>query len=159
MAPQASKTSRTPRGAQKWILDELRSLKAGEQLATQAIAKRISKARGKTFHANSVYNALRNLAKRGEIVAVRKGHDKLYAIGQAIRRPRGRPPGSKNRGAAAPMAASAMPAVEASAAPAGPAMPHKLALGEILVLRVRDGTMVTATNLHGKIVIERHPLP
>jgi len=38
-------------------------------------------------------------------------------------------------------------------------LPHKLALGEILVFPVRDGHVLAATNLHGRLVFERHPLP
>ncbi|HZY70868.1 MAG TPA: hypothetical protein VFF67_07840 [Thermoplasmata archaeon] len=38
-------------------------------------------------------------------------------------------------------------------------LPHKLALGEILVLSVTEGEVLTATNLHGRLLLERHPLP
>ena len=37
-------------------------------------------------------------------------------------------------------------------------LPHKLALGEILVLSVSNGHVLAATNLHGRLVFERHPL-
>jgi len=36
--------------------------------------------------------------------------------------------------------------------------PHKLAVGEILLLGVQDGHVVSATNVHGKLVVERHPI-
>jgi hypothetical protein len=38
-------------------------------------------------------------------------------------------------------------------------LPHKLALGEILVLSIGNGQVLTATNLHGRLALERHPLP
>jgi hypothetical protein len=41
----------------------------------------------------------------------------------------------------------------------GTMLPHKLALGEILVLSIGNGQVLTATNLHGRLSLERHPLP
>jgi hypothetical protein len=38
-------------------------------------------------------------------------------------------------------------------------LPHKLAPGEILVLSIGSGNVLTATNLHGRLALERHPLP
>jgi len=38
-------------------------------------------------------------------------------------------------------------------------LPHKLALGEILVFPVRDGHVLATTNLHGRLVFERHKVP
>lgn len=99
---------------------------------------------------NSVYNALRILARRGTIDMVREGRQKFYQIAGAVRRKPGRPPGSKS-----------VPAIPpgVSADTSLPALPHKLALGEILVLSVSDGGILTATNQHGRLVVERHPVP
>lgn len=38
-------------------------------------------------------------------------------------------------------------------------VPHKLAVGEALVLHVGETHVETATNVHGKIVLERHRRP
>jgi hypothetical protein len=162
MSPKRLKTARRSGGAQQWILAELRTLGISDKLSTSQIAKRVAKLRGKRFHPNSVYNALRILARRGEIIAVRRGHQKAYQIrGGAAASPRtasgsGRggarqTPGGWRRSFA--RATTAGTVVETTVPP------HKLALGEILVLRIRDGYVLTATNLHGRLALERHPLP
>jgi len=149
MPGKRSKAARKLRGAQKWIVAELDGLKPGARLSTSDIAKRISKSRQKKFHKNSVYNALRLLVQRGRLVVHREGREKTYQL-----------PGS---GAAleTPMAATSpvVADVVASAPLATTALPHKLGLGEILVLRVEGRDVVTATNLHGRLVFERHRAP
>lgn len=149
MSPKSAKASRKLRGAQKWIVTELRSLGPSVRLSTSQIAKRISRARGKAFHKNSVYNALRILVKSGHVTMVRSGHEKQYQASSGA-----------GAAAAAPAArAPAMAATTAAVPSAGGMLPHKLALGEILVVSVEGGQVVTATNLHGRLVLERHPLP
>lgn len=152
MAARRRKSRSEPRGAQKWILAELRSLGSGARLATSDIAKRIAKASQRKFHPNSVYHALRLLVRRGAIVATRSGHEKMYRISgptRAVTR------GTSRSVAATPVPASPDPGTSTPAA----VLPHKLALGEILVLSVTEGEVLTATNLHGRLVLERHPLP
>jgi hypothetical protein len=151
MAPKRTKASKQPRGAQKWVLAELRALNPGARLSTSQIAKRIGKARQKTFHKNSVYNALRLLVGRGAIDVVRSGRQKTYSAAAS--------------GSSAPSPSSAGGRVAAPIAESpelGPVLshfPHKLALGEILVLSIGSGEVLTATNLHGRLVLERHPVP
>jgi hypothetical protein len=149
MSPKRGKSTRKPRGAQKWILAELRSLGAGAQLSTSQLAKRIEASSKKSFHKNSVYNALRILVRNGAIRVAREGHEKMYRIGSAVR-------SVKARLTPAVEMPTVTPVVE-TLLPSG-TLPHKLALGEILVLSVNDGIVTTATNLHGKLVVERHPL-
>lgn len=162
MAPKRASAGRKLRGAQKWIVAELRGIPKGATLATANIASRIAKASGKKFHQNSVYNALRALVRRGEVVVTRKGVQKLYRIRDAVR------PGPKPAASASAPMAPVPTETAAASAPAGAMMgsssapstfPHKLALGEVLVLEVASDGVVTATNLHGKVVIEKHPLP
>ena len=158
MAPKAAKAVRKLRGAQKWIHAELTKLGSGARLATADIAKAIPKASGKTFHKNSIYNALRVMVKRGILGVKRQGREKYYYLASVTRAAVGRPRGSSGSPAsAAPSTGSVSVAPASSGATA--AAPHKLALGEILIIRVAAGKVVTATNLHGKIVIEQHPLP
>lgn len=142
-----------PRGVQKWILAELRSLGPGARLATSDIAKRIAKASQRTFHPNSVYHALQLLVRRGAIAATRSGHEKEYRISGSPR-----PVGNQLRRAVAVKTPAPVPPGPTPGAPMA-VLPHKLALGEILVLSVTDGGVLTATNLHGRLVLERHPLP
>ncbi|MCI4325579.1 MAG: hypothetical protein L3K00_06840 [Thermoplasmata archaeon] len=149
MPSKTTRAARKLRGAQKWILDELRAVGPSVRLSTSQIAKKVSKARGKTFHKNSVYNALRILVRRGSISVVRDGHEKLYqasATGTA-----GAVAPTARTEATRPVASVEMPSVDS--------FPHKLALGEILVVGIDGGQLVTATNLHGRLVLERHPLP
>lgn len=136
--------------AQEWILMELRALRPGARLSTSDIAKRISRASRKTFHKNSVYNALRLLVRRGIIAMVQKGRQKMYHVTDTPRSAVPNAPAPNARRSARSNAG-----VDDSDA----ALPHKLALGEILVVRIRDGHLVTATNLHGRLTVERHPLP
>jgi hypothetical protein len=105
MPPRRSRGWRQPRGAQKWVLAELRALKPGDRLSTSQIAKRVRKAAQKSFHPNSLYNALRIPVRRGAIDSERDGHEKLY-----------RAPGPERaREKAGSLARSAAPV-----APAGP---------------------------------------
>jgi hypothetical protein len=162
MSPKRAKTSRKPRGAQKWILAELRSIDSGTTLSTSQIAKRIAKSSGRKYHMMSVYGALRILVGRGDIRAKRDGQEKAYWV-------QGASGGDSER---SPRAAetSAMPTPPAPSSnkfqPTSPdlgvqasMLPHKLALGEILVLRIEGNQVLTATNVHGRVAIERHPLP
>ena len=153
MSPKQSKASRKIRGAQKWILDELRTLRPSVRLSTSEIAKKISKTRGKSFHKNSIYNALRILVQRGHVVVVRDGHEKFYqASGAAMTSPSTGDSGSR-------IIARTSPSMSASSDVPTGMLPHKLALGEILVIGIDGREVITATNLHGRLVLERHPVP
>jgi hypothetical protein len=152
---------RAPRGVQKWILSVLREAGPLGKLSTAKIAKRIAKSSGKRYHPNSVYTALRILTSRGAIKASRKGNEKSYAIAGWSQAPIAR----SDVEPTGPSGADLPEIVEASAPALSPesirlaaGLPHKLALGEILVFPVRDGHVLSATNLHGKLVFERHLL-
>jgi hypothetical protein len=140
--------SQPPRGATQWTLEVLRAEHPGGRLSTSKIAKRIGKLSNKSFHKNSIYNALRILVRRGELSMVRRGRQKMYQLRQSVaavkKRTTGRP---------TPRASSA------ESAPVPSMLPHKLGLGEILVIQIGPREVVTATNLHGKLTLERHPLP
>jgi hypothetical protein len=161
MSPKRAKRSKEPRGAQKWILAELRSLGPSATLSTSKIAKRIAKSSGNKFHKNSVYLALRELAARGDIKATRVGLEKMYHVAK----------GPESGATHSPLAREAArvetpPQADRALQPTAPdygvqaaTLPHKLALGEILVLSIGNGHVLTATNLHGRLALERHPLP
>src|SRR5271169_6596831 len=103
MSPKRAKTSRKPRGAQKWILAELRSIDSGTTLSTSQIAKRIAKSSGKKYHKMSVYGALRLLVGRGDIKAKRDGQEKAYWV-----------PGASGGESSATPRASETPAMQTS---------------------------------------------
>jgi hypothetical protein len=161
MSPKRAKMSKEPRGAQKWILAELRLLSPPATLSTSEVAKRIAKSSGKMFHKNSVYLALRELAARGDIKVTRVGLEKTYRIAKDLGSSANqRPPASK----AAKVGVSPDGDRRTTPTPSDPGvlaemLPHKLALGEILVLSIDNGQVLTATNLHGRLALERHPIP
>ena len=161
MSPKRAKTSKEPRGAQKWILAELRSLGPSASLSTSKIAKRIAKSSGKKFHQNSVYLALRQLAGRGDVKATRVGLEKTYRIAMDLGRGSTQPqrPIEAAKVEPAPEGDAPMPPTPSDARVLAAMLPHKLALGEILVLSIGNGHVLTATNLHGRLALERHPLP
>jgi hypothetical protein len=149
MSPKSAKATRKLRGAQKWILDELRAVGPAARLSTSQLAKKISKARGKAFHKNSVYNALRILVRRGQVTMVRDGHEKRYQ--------------TSDGGRSAPSVPTARNASVAPASAGAGAretmLPHKLGLGEILIVGIDGDQVIAATNLHGRLVLEKYPIP
>ncbi len=147
MPTQRSKSTSRPRtrGAQQWIVQTLRALPAGARLSTARLATKIATSSGRRFHENSIYNALRALVRNDVIGMTRAGREKLYYVKDTVTRRR---PGAS---------ADASPAAP-SIAPAATALPHRLGLGDILVLRLDHGILLTATNLHGKLVFEHHKI-
>ncbi|HZY71173.1 MAG TPA: hypothetical protein VFF67_09395 [Thermoplasmata archaeon] len=125
-------------------------------MATAQIAKRVGKSSRKNFHRNSIYNALRILVRRGTLQVTRKGHEKLYRVGggaPAVAATSGPAPVRSSAPRAPRKTAAATSAAPTSAA-AG-SLPHRLGLGDILVLEVGERYVLTATNLHGKLIVER----
>jgi hypothetical protein len=161
MSPKPAKKSKEPRGAKKWILAELRSLGPSASLSTSKLVKRIAKSSGKKFHQNSVYLALRQLVGRGDIKATRVGLEKTYRIAMDLgsSSKRSSPASEGSRVEATPEVDRPMPPTRSDPGVGAAMLPHKLALGEILVLSFGNGHVLTATNLHGRLALERHPLP
>ena len=131
-------------------------------VSTAKLTKRVAKSSGKRYHQNSIYVALRILTSQGAIKATRKGVGKSYALAGWSQAPITR----SDVEVAAPthadrseIAAANGHALSPESIRLGAGLPHKLALGEILVFPVRDGRVLAATNLHGRLVFERHPLP
>jgi hypothetical protein len=162
MARQHGKTAREATGVQKWIVAELRGAGPTGSLSTAKLWKRIAKSSGKRYHPNSVYTALRILTSQGAIKATRKGTEKYYAIAGWGQAPIARSEVEPEVLTGADLPEIAMPSASETSLDsirevAG--LPHKLALGEILVFPARDGQVLAATNLHGRLVFERHVLP
>ena len=134
-------------------MPSFRSLGSGARLSTSQIAKRISKARGKKYHRNSIYNALRHLVHKGDLLMTKSGREKLYRIG------------SGGTARSAPAARSATPAkavavrAETVSMPAEGTTAHVLAVDEILVIRSTDRHVVSATNRRGRLVLKKHAVP
>ena len=150
MPRRRTRAIRAPRGAQKWILNEFGSESPGKRLSTSQITRRIEKASRKSFHKNSVYKALRLLVNRRALSVVKSGREKLYQVLGTFQ--------SAGTAAVSSVKRKAR-AVSRAARPTTAMLPHKLGLGEMLVLSVGARDVLTATNLHGRMVLERHPLP
>jgi hypothetical protein len=148
--PKGVAGAREPRGAQRWILAELRELKPGAQLSTARIAKRIRQSTGKTYHKNSVYLALRLLVHRGDLHVTRVGNQKLYRIATPARSASRMSQGS---GGSPPELSASVPPPHATP------VHHKLGVGEILVFHIGDWELHSATNYRGRLVLKKHHLP
>jgi DNA-binding PadR family transcriptional regulator len=159
----AVKTKRRP--LRQWITDVL-----GETgpLTTTKLRKKVAEKSGAKYHMNSMYLALRSLKKSGAISATRKGRQRFYALGRAVeaaavkaeRRVVARVEAVKvGRPKAVPAAVVAAAPAAASAPAMVQSFPHRLAMGEIAIVAVEDGTLLSATNVHGELVLKRHPLP
>ena len=154
--------SRTSRGVQQWILAVLREAGPTTTLSTAKIAKRIAKSSEKRYHPNSVYTALRTLASQGAITATRAGNKKSYSISRGLREARSRPQVEPAPAPPDVVPGHAFPTEHASSPESirlAAGLPHKLAPGEILIFPIRDGHVLVATNLHGRLVFERHVVP
>jgi hypothetical protein len=162
MPRKGATASRNPRGVQKWILAELREAGPSGNLSTAKLRKRIAKSSGKRYHQNSVYNALRILTGQGAIKLTRKGNQKSYAIAGWNQAPITRSEVEPEVLTGADMPETAVVdahAVSSESIRLAAGLPHKLAPLEILVFPIRDGHVLVATNLHGRLVFERYRLP
>jgi hypothetical protein len=162
MSPQRLKAPRNARGAQQWILSELRSIGSRTSLSTAQVAERISRSSGRKFHVASVYLALRTLEDRGDIKSERLGRNKVFRVTDAAyARESASPPKTKTSGnlRSARALPIAMPQAVQDFGERASNLAHKLALGEILVLEIEDRQVLTATNLHGRLSLDRHAFP
>ena len=172
MPPKKSGTPTKRRPLREWITDVLRE---SGPLTTTKLRKKVGEKTGAKYHMNSMYLALRSLKKNGAVSATRKGRQRFYALGRKVEvaaqkakvdivavaqraeqkvARRGRPP---KLAAPTPSAAPSPSLVPGTAAPA--ALPHRLAMGEIAIVDVDKDTVLSAANVHGELVLKRHPVP
>ncbi len=127
-------------------------------MLTSEIKSTIAKLRGSRIPDFSVYSALRTMLRRKMVSARRQGREfRFWLAGStpSAPSPKSNPAPSASPGAAV-VAAPAAPTTPA--APAGPVV-HKIAPGEAVILHVGTSHVETATNVHGKVVLERHRRP
>lgn len=154
MAPRRKGEVRQRHGTRRLILNVFAEAGASSSLATAAISEKVSRAAGKMIPDFSIYSALRTLVRRKELRVTREGRENLYSI--AVRR--SQPP----RAAAPSLPVGLGPeraTRSASPAPPAPTAPtplHKLAIGEALILNVGEDHLEVVTNVHGKLIVERH---
>jgi hypothetical protein len=140
---------RTRHDPRSWILKAMQGVESEGGLLTSQIQKRIRSLKGSSIPPYSIYQGLRTLYKRRQVLRERKGREYTFRL-----------PGSK------PPMPSATTVVEVVPAPApvpdsGPQghLPHKLAPGDSTILAIGKTHVETATNVHGKLVLERHKRP
>ena len=160
MPKQPAKGPRARHGTRKLILKVFGETGASSSLTTSAIVERVSKEAGTKIPDFSVYSALRTLVRRKVLKAKRVGHEKAYTFlgsKSTARAPKALPPPTpvkSNR--PEPASALVTPEVSPSAVPST-GIPHKLAVGEALILHVGEEHVEAVTNVHGRLVVERHP--
>lgn len=109
----------------------------------------VAKASGKSIPEYSVRNALRTLVRRKLLQPRRKGREISYTLLSA----------SPSRSPASARMEPEIIAVAEEIETATPAGPHKLAVGEALILAVGEAHVESVTNVHGKLIVEHHPRP
>jgi DNA-binding PadR family transcriptional regulator len=158
MSPDSRDPNAKRRPLKEWITDALRE---GGPLTTTKLRKKVAELSGAKYHMNSMYLALRSLKKNGAVAATRKGRQRFYAIGRKVvqaaerveqRVARVARPRRAARAAAAMAVASTEPAMVQT-------FPHRLAMGEIAIVRVDGDTVLSATNVHGELVLKKHRVP
>jgi hypothetical protein len=143
-------TTRIRHNTRKWVLKALDTTEAAGGMLTKEIQRKVSALSGAKIPPYSVYQALRTLVRRKIVAATRKGRQYSYRM-------------LGGKGMATPARAEAT-SVEAPRStslmiPPLALLPHKLAPGEVTILTIDASHIETATNEHGKLVLQRHPRP
>jgi|GEM_PF-6849414 len=180
MANRRGHGKRARHGTRKWIVKVMDSPEGIRGMLTSQIQSRVAKLSGSKIPPYSIYQALRTLVKRHRLQARRQGREYSYKFVTGGAATPAKPVSRAKRVVAAltpaprPAAAVATPVSapavapmpltvpEAPAAvPGAPAAPslHKLAPGEVALLHIGEAHVETATNVHGRIVLERHRRP
>lgn len=138
---------RSRHGARKWIEKVLATAGGQSGLTTSAIHSRAEQLSGAKLPSYSVYQALRTLVRRKAVSATRQGRELSYRlVGGAT---------------ALPTEPVSKPSEPERMVPVGAAtlVMHKMAPGEITVVHVSETHIETASNVEGKLLLERHPRP
>ena len=125
-------------------------------MRTTEIRKKVAQLSGKRIPDYSLYQALRTLVRKKVLQARRVGHEFSYQLvsgKQVARAPATRPPARAPSTRVRPGRSLTKPDTEAQREL------HKLAMGDIVILKIGDTFVEVATNLNGRLVLERHPRP
>ena len=153
MPARRGKVQRVRHNSRKWVLKALESAEATGGMLTKDLQRRVASLSGAKIPAYSVYQALRTLVRRRVISATRRGRQFSYRLLAG----RGSDVPSRKAPSDSPAPTSLM--VREPALPAPAPLPHKLAPGEVTILSIEEFHVETATNEHGKLVLQRHPRP
>ena len=117
-------------------------------MLTKELHRKVTSLSGKRIPAYSVYQALRTLVKRRVISATRRGRQFSYRLTSP--KPEMAPPLSTSPTSTKSTSLMVPPLA---------LLPHKLAPGEVTILQIGETHVESATNEHGKLVLQRHPRP
>jgi hypothetical protein len=122
-------------------------------MPTADVFSRVRALGGAKIPEYSIRTALHTMVRRKQLAQRRDGREMIYtATGKAPMRGRGRSAGGPAVAMPRPV-----PASSTATAPPGAALPHKLAVGEALILGVSATHVEAVTNDHGRLVVEAHP--
>lgn len=133
-------------GTRNLILDTLKAPSASGGLSTSEIVSKVRKSSGTPIPEQSFRQALRTLVRYKVVQGRRSGREKIYRISNPAAVSASPSP------TVGPKAPSVPLAIDTTNLP-----PHKLAVGEVLVLHVGETHVETVSNVYGKVVLERHP--
>ena len=134
------------------MTDALSASPGSKGLSTSEVMALVRKTSGTQIPEQSFRQALRTLARGKTVQTRRVGREKTYRlIARSEEKPISPAVPPERR---APPSSSVPLEIDTTHLP-----PHKLAVGEVLVLSVGETHVETATNVHGKVVLERHPRP
>jgi hypothetical protein len=156
MKGRRQRGKRARHGTRGWVLKAIASAGGAEPVRTAEIRKKVAQMSGKRIPDYSLYQSLRTLVRKKVLRARRVGREFSYQLvsGKQVARapatqPAARVPPSKVR----PGRTLPKPDAEARREL------HKLAVGDIVILKIGDTFVEVATNLNGRLVLERHPRP
>ena len=145
-------------GTRNFVLEALATTQKGPAITTSAIIKQVRKLAGKRIPEETIRSSLKTLVRQRVVKGRKSGHEKVYKLVPdqlgAARAP-APPPARTSPEATTPPSRIG----NADSAVAQSLLPHKLAVGEILILEIGAAHVETATNVHGKVVLERHTRP
>ena len=136
-------------GTRKWVLQVLGAPEAAAGLLTSRVMQGVARLSGTRIPGYSVYQSLRTLVRQGAVVAQRKGREFSYRLASRAR-------GVRSTPATVPAGATLTPEPRGVG---GSRVLHTLAVGEVAIVEIGKAHIETATNVHGRLVIERHRRP
>ena len=155
MAKGKRSATRKRHNARKWILSVFAATPSPKRLRTSQILSKVSSLSGAKIPAYSVYQALRTLVKKRQLSSSRQGRELTFTQAGGPSSAPARPAPAVDTSPTSMVDAGA----KSTAASGALVLPHTLAPGEISILHVSDGHVEAATNVHGKLVLERHRRP
>ncbi len=153
---------RARHGTRDWVLKVLESADVPRPMRTSEIRQQVAKLSGRRIPDFSLYHALRTLVRRKAIRVRRVGREHTYQPSAGKPTAPAAPKGPRSRRAIAPRVAKPSVTVAAPTRKADAETRrelHKLAMGDIVILKIGDTFVEVATNLNGRLVLERHPRP